>query len=400
MGASYPPLATSPGPATRPSPSPLTVVEPIPFQRPQPPPLERVAPYYAMAERERWYANHGPCAQLLRARLEAYVGGGRSCVLVNNGTTALIVALRALVGDRPAGTEVIVPSFTYIASVSAIRWVGLEPVFVDVAPGHWQLDPDALAAALDRRAGRVAAVMACSTFGCAPPAAVRAAWEAACDRAGVPLVVDSAAGFGARDEAGAPLGGQGDAETFSFHATKPFAIGEGGAVFTADPELAQRMTRVATFGLDERRALVEEPGLNGKLSELHAAVGLAALDDHERVLAARRDRAAALRRRLDGLGVAFQDGSERSTWQFVPALLPTAAARDAILAAAPDAGIQLRTYHEPLHEFARLRGCPVEGGLAVTDDLAARIVSLPLANDTTDAELARIAALVAAAVGG
>lgn len=372
-------------------------LDPIPFQRPKPPALERVAPYYAMAERQRWYSNNGPCAQLLRERLEAYVGGDLACVLVSSGTMALVVALRALVGATPARREVLVPSFTYIASVGAIRWAGLEPVFVDVAPDHWHLDPDALAEALTRREGRVAAVMACSTFGCPPPAHVRAAWERHCDRAGVALVVDSAAGFGSRDQTGTLLGGQGHAEAFSFHATKPFAIGEGGAVFTADPALAQRMVRQATFGLDEQRMLVDEPGLNAKLSEMHAAIGLAALDEHEQVLAARRGRAAALRDLLADAPVGFQPCSEASTWQFVPALMDSAGARDSALACAGRARIQLRTYHEPLHEMERLRDCPVEGSLDVTRDLASRLVSLPLANDTTDGELARIAALVESA---
>lgn len=351
-----------------------------------------------MAERDRWYANNGPCARLLRERIEAYVGGDLSCVLVSSGTMALLVALRALVGARPERREVLVPSFTYIASVSAIAWTGMEPVFADVAPGHWHLDPGALDAALSERAETVGAVMACSTFGCPPPAEVRSAWETACARAGVPLIVDSAAGFGSRGEDGAPLGGQGDAEAFSFHATKPFAIGEGGAVLTQDPELAERIARQAAFGLDEQRTLVDaEPGLNAKLSELHAATGLAALDEHEQVLGRRRAAAAELRRALGDAPVDFQAGSERSTWQFVPALAQSAALRDGVLAAAAQEGVHVRTYHEPLHEMAPLRACAVAGSLDVTRDLAARSLSLPLANDTSPDELQRIAALVESA---
>src|SRR5439155_9147454 len=98
----------------------------------------------------------------------------------------------ACLGANPKPREVIVPSFTFIASVSAILWCNLEPVFVDVAPEHWHVDPSQLAAALDSRSSRVAAVLACSTFGAAPPVAVRDAWQVACQDAGVPLIVDSA----------------------------------------------------------------------------------------------------------------------------------------------------------------------------------------------------------------
>ena len=144
---------------------------------------------------------------------------------------------------------------------------------------------------------------------------------------------------------------------------------------------------------------LNEPGLNAKMSELHAAVGLAALDEHEWVLANRRKHATTLRELLTGLPVAFQRGSESSTWQFVPALLATPAMRDELLASAGTAGIQLGTYHKPLHTMGALRRCVAEGSLAVTCDLASRLVSLPMANDTTSEELARIAQLVELSAG-
>lgn len=379
-------------------PSSWLVTDVVPFQRPSLPSIGRIERYYRMAERDHWYSNNGPCARLLRERLEAYVGGGLGCVLVSSGTMALLVALRAALGEPGARRELLVPSYTFIATVSAIRWAGFEPVFVDVDRDHWHLDPACLEQALEERREQVAGVLAASTFGCAPPLTVRTRWERACAELEVPLIVDSAAGFGSRDEAGAPLAAQGDAEAFSFHATKPFAVGEGGAVFAADPELVERMIRQAAFGLDERRVLVDEPGLNAKMSELHAAAGLAALDEHERVLAARRERAARLRVLLEPTGVSFQHGSERSAWQFVPVLAPTAAARDAALREGAARGVGLRSYHEPLHEMERLRGCAVAGTLDATREIASRSLSLPLSNDIGDDELARVAEVVAAAV--
>jgi dTDP-4-amino-4,6-dideoxygalactose transaminase len=367
----------------------------VPFQRPQLPPAEKIESYFARSRAAHWFSNEGPCANLLCDRLASYVSGSLHCVAVGSGTLGLMVALRAAVETQPGRNEVLVPSFTYIASISAILWAGLVPVFVDVAPDHWHLDPQALEAALDERSSRVAAVLACSTFGCAPPLAVIKAWEAACQRAAVPLVVDSAAGFGSRDESGRPLGRQGVAEVFSFHATKPLAVGEGGAVFTADPDLAELIAQQTRFGLDDQRALAGVPGLNGKMSEIHAATALAALDGFDEVLMARAHRSAAIRVGLAERGFAFQLGCEDSAWQFVPVLAPNAQVRARVISTAQSAGVQIRTYHEPLHEMRPLSHYKTVGDLAITRDLGARSLSLPLANDLSEVEVAHIQCVLA-----
>jgi dTDP-4-amino-4,6-dideoxygalactose transaminase len=371
----------------------------VPFQRPRMPPADRVERYFQLARDEHWFSNEGPCVRLLHDRLTRYVGGSLHCTAVSNGTLGLMIALRATVGSRGSRREVIVPSFTYIASVSAILWTGLIPVFVDVAPGHWHLDPDQLETALREREGRVAAVLACSTFGCAPASSVTAAWEQACRRVDVPLIVDSAAGFGSRNERDRMLGAQGVAEVFSFHATKPLAVGEGGAVFTSDRALGERIALQTKFGLDAHRALADDPGLNAKMSEIHAATALAALDDLDAVLAARSRRAAAIRTGLAEEGFEFQSGCETSAWQFVPALADSPAKRKEILETAHSARVQLRTYHEPLHAMPALGCYETLGDLPVTHDLAARILSVPLANDLSDDEISRIRTLLTEPAG-
>jgi dTDP-4-amino-4,6-dideoxygalactose transaminase len=366
----------------------------VPFQRPRLPPADRVERYFQLARDAHWFSNEGPCVRLLCDRLAEYVGGSLDCTTASSGTLGLMVALRAALGPRTTRRHVIVPSFTYIASVSAILWTGLVPVFIDVAPDHWHLDPEQLEDVLRKNQGRVAAVLACSTFGCAPPRLVREAWEQACCAAEVPLIVDSAAGFGSRDEQDRPLGGQGVAEVFSFHATKPFAVGEGGAVFAADEALSERIARQTNFGLNDQRALADAPGLNAKMSEIHAATALAALDDFEVVLKARARRAAAIRAGLAEHGFGFQSGCEASAGQFVPALAPSETMRNDILQSAPAAHVELRTYHEPLHVMAGLSRFEAFGDLPVTRHLAARMLSVPLANDLTDGEISRIRALL------
>jgi dTDP-4-amino-4,6-dideoxygalactose transaminase len=379
-------------------------MEPVRFLSPQLPPFSEVGEYFKLAEQERWFANRGPCHRLLTSRIEAWMGNGAQGVLVANGTLGLMVALRALLDERDhAAGHVIVPSFTFAATVNAVLWSGLTPVFVDVDPKTWHLAPDALERALQICEGKVVAAVPCSTFGTPPPVEQRRAWEHVCSAAGVALLVDSAAAFGARDEDGMRLGAQGDAELFSFHATKPFAIGEGGMIATSDDRLARKLVRLTNFGFDDTRVVSDSSlvGMNAKLSEIHAATGLAMLDTYDEVLIRRRNLADAIRSPLSKNGFIFQEGCERSTSQFVPALAPTVAVRERVLQLAARAAVELRTYFSPLHQFPAFRAYPRIGTLAVTEDLSARILSLPLANDLSQEAIDRIVEVgVSAARGG
>jgi dTDP-4-amino-4,6-dideoxygalactose transaminase len=353
------------------------------FLTPQLPPVSAIERYFARSREARWFSNGGPCHREFAERAAAYVGGGVTAVPVANGTLGLMLALRALVGraDRDRN-DVIVPSFTFAATASAVVWSGFEPVFVDVDPEGWHLAPDALQRAVAEHGDRLAAVLACSTFGAAPPRATTLAWERITGDRGIPLLVDSAAGFGSTDEDGRPLGRQGAAELFSFHATKPFAVGEGGLVTTRDPTIAARIAELSNFGLDNDRVVGREPGINAKLDEWHAATALAALDRLDGVLAARRGHLAAMREALATHGYTFQSGAETAAGQFLPVLAERPAVRERALAAARAEAVELRTYFDPpLHAMPGFARHVIGGSLDTTDALAARILSLPMAND-------------------
>lgn len=366
----------------------------IPFQAPSLPPLHEVAPYFAEAEHSRWFSNGGPCVTRLERACADHLGLAHPGVAVNNATSGLLVALRACFGT-PEGRRrlVALPSFTFIASVNAVVWAGFEPVFVDIDPDDWHVAESSL----ERLAGlgdSLAGILLCSTFGTSPSAVRRASLAAATRALSVPVVVDSAAGFGAVDDTGRHLGDQGDAEVFSFHATKPFAIGEGGLVTSRSAEVLDRVGRLINFGFDADRAVLE-PGINGKLPELSGAVGLAVLDRFDAVLATRRRAAAWLRGELSDTGVAFQGGAAGSTYQFVPIALPTPEARTRLLANAQEARVELRAYFEPpMHRLAPFRGCATTDDLVHTESLSERIVALPMANDISASSLARIRDLV------
>jgi dTDP-4-amino-4,6-dideoxygalactose transaminase len=370
----------------------------IRFQRPSLPSAAPIERYFDLSREGRWFSNGGPCWRLLRDRLADRVGA--YCVPVASGTLGLMAAIAAILSDSrdhygsPPGA--LMPSFTFPATAQAALWSGLEPRLIDVDPGHWHLDPCRLERVLPDRRGDIGIVLAISTFGTAPPTETRLRWERACRRAGLPLIVDSAAAFGAVADDGTPVGAQGDIEIVSFHATKPFAIGEGGAVFTRDRALCDRVELAVNFGLRPDRSVGFARGLNAKMSELHAATALAVLDEFDSILESRRRAAAGIRARA-GSDIAWQAGCERSTWQFVPVAFADSDQR--MRATSSCRGrVEVRTYYEPLHEMAPFRHWPiVDGGLPRTAELRDRVLCLPMANDLTDLELEVIAATLAPA---
>jgi dTDP-4-amino-4,6-dideoxygalactose transaminase len=368
------------------------------FQRPALPSGEEIERYFRLARAERWFSNGGPCWRLLRDRLSERASA--YCVPVASGTIGLMAAVAALLVDprHDDGRRLaLMPSFTFPASAQAVTWAGLEPRLLDIDADSWHLDAQQLERELNRHRDDIGLLVAVSSFGTPPPAALRHRWEDAGRAAGVPLIVDSAAAFGTIADDGIAVGAQGDVEVVSFHATKPFAIGEGGAVFTRDAHLCEQIERAVNFGFDANRSVVLPQGLNGKMSELQAATALAVLDDYDRILATRR-RAAASVREAAGTEVAWQEGCERSTWQFVPVAFPDAVRRAAAVERC-GGRIETRSYYEPLHRMPAFRGCArARDGLACTEDLAARLLCLPMANDLTDAEIARIGAAIHAPV--
>ena len=309
-----------------------------------------------------------------------------------------MVALRAALGSpAPERRLVITPAYTFTATACAIEWAGLEPLLVDVDPVAWQLDPAQLRSALAAHEGKVAGVLATSTFGTAAPSPVRRAWREACAEHRIPLVLDSAPGFGAEDEQRRLLGGLGDTEVFSFHAHQ--AVRHRGG--RGDPD-RRPGDRGAGRAADQRsawrrgRARAPRWGSTPSSPSCTRPWGWPRSTGSAAVLGERRRLASELGRRLRAVPLAYQASSAGSTWQCFQALAPDAATRKAVHrrggrprgrdahaarpGAAPAAGLRRRARH---------------GELAVTDDLAARSLSLPLANTLTDAELDRIAAVAA-----
>lgn len=355
----------------------------IRFQEPSVPGLDKVARYFARSEEAAWFSNNGPCVQLLEQRLGEHLAS--SVVTVASGTSAISVALATL--RRPGRRKVLMPSFTFAAMPCVVIAAGLQGVLVDIEPEGWHVDPGALAAALEKQSEDVAAIIVGSSFGIPPSERQSDAWSAAARSHGIPLIVDSAAGFGSRRPDGQPLGHQGTVEAFSFHATKPLAIGEGGALSTDDPELALALRRYANFGFDGNREMSPLPGTNAKMSEVQAAIGLAALEGFQAVLDKRRTLAARYAHLLRDRGWRLQEESGLSSWQFMAALAPSTTERRDAETRCQSAGIETRRYYTPVHRIDAFHDFVRESSLEVTEDVADRVLCFPVTNRMTSTEV-------------
>lgn len=371
----------------------------IRFQRPQLPGLADVAEHYALSEAASWFSNGGPCVSQLERETARYLGLPTSGVAVSNATVGLMVAIQAVFG-RPVGPRrlLAVPSFTFVATVNAITWCGYEPLFLDIDPVDWQQSADDVKALVQHEPA-LAGILLCSTFGTAPSARRRDEMSSIVAGLSVPAVVDSAAGFGAVDDRGQLLGDQGSMEVFSFHATKPFAIGEGGLITSSDPDLVAEAKLLSNFGFDLSRKITRPNGVNAKMSELHGAMGLAVLKQLPGILHNRRAAATWLIDELVRFGVRSQAGHKGSTFQFVPVAMPDRESRERLLRLGPEVGIEFRTYFEPpMHEVGLFASYGRVSDLMHTTDLARRVVALPMANDMDDRALERIRDAVVDAV--
>jgi len=350
----------------------------LPVARPSVPDAGRVT---ADIQRilESGMLTNGPYVRELEARAADYLGV-RHCVAVASCTAGLMLVLRAsdLTGD------VVIPSFTFAATAHAVAWNGLRPVFADVDRESLTLSASEAA----RAAGvRTSAILATHTFG--TPCDVEGLTQAA-RAAGVRLFFDAAHAFGTRRD-GVSAGGWGDAEVFSLTPTKLVVAGEGGIIATNDDLLAERC-RIGRDYANPGDYDCLFVGLNARMSEFHAAIGLASLEGLEARVGSRNEIARAYR---DGLGqipgITFPRvcDQDRSTFKdFVILVEPESFGMDAIkLGLALKAeGIDTRRYYTPpIHRMKAYRGLNGHR-LPATEWAADRVLTLPLWSEMSAAD--------------
>lgn len=329
----------------------------------------------------RYLSNRGPVAREFERRVAELVEV-EHCVATCNATAALQLAIRA----AGLAGEVIVPSFTFPATPHSVEWLGLTPVFCDVDPVTGNIDPDLLGRVLTRR---TSAVLAVHLWG--RPCTVDRLAEFTASH-GLRLLYDSAHAFGC-SAGGRMIGGFGDAEVFSFHATKFVNSFEGGALVTNDAELADRARILSNFGIVSESE-VAEPGTNAKMSEVAAAMGLASLAAMPGFIARNRENHEAYQAGLSGvpgLRVLDFDSRERNNYQYVVLDVDAAVAgvsRDVLADALRAENIMGRRYFTPgCHRTAAYRDRP-HAPMPGTEELAERLLVLPSGTATTPADIA------------
>jgi len=362
----------------------------LPVALPRMPPAEAILPYLREIDASRIYSNHGPLARRLAARLANRLdiaAGGVATVV--NATLGITLALQAVGASQ--GSLCLMPAWTFAATAHAAVQAGLVPYFLDVDRTSWAMEPAMVRQVLMRLPpGRMGAVLPVCPYG--RPLDL-AAWDAFEEETGIPVVVDAAAGFDALRSVGrAPV-------VVSMHATKGFGAGEGGFVASRREDVIRGVTRRANFGfLMDRSAQV--PATNAKLSEYHAAVGLASFDAWPDTRAELAAAAASLTEALSGLpGLRPMDGwgTEWVGTTNVVEVEPTLAH---LLGADPAGTIAVgldrygvdsrRWWGEGLHREVAFADFPRDP-LPVTDALARTTLGLPFRIDPAPGDVSRIA---------
>jgi dTDP-4-amino-4,6-dideoxygalactose transaminase len=368
----------------------------IPVYRPKLPAADRVLPYLRRIDESRIYTNWGPLTIELEQRLAKQFGLGEHAVIsASSGTTALVGAILATAGRATSGRMLaVVPALTFVATAIAAEQCGYRPYIVDVDAEDWSLQLGRLEH--HRFLSQIGVVVVVAPFGRPVSQSACAAFR---ERTGIPVVIDGGGSFeGVSADPGRTLGAVPTA--LSFHSTKSFAVGEGGCVVTTDEQLSSRVMRSLNFGFESSRNSIA-PSTNGKLSEYHAAVGLAELDGwaakHDALLRV----AASYRRMFDGstFGHRLVAAPEIASC-YVLLQADTVAASVSLQRDFDSCGVDTRLWYgtglQAQHCYRELPRDPVD----VTENLAPRLIGLPMAPDLSDEAIARIATVLGEASSG
>ncbi len=337
----------------------------------------------------RWLSNNGPLVQEFERQIADFLGV-KHCVAMCNGTVALEIAIRAL----ELKGEVIMPSFTFIATAHALQWQEITPVFADIDPSTHTLDPEAV---LRMITPRTTGIIGVHLWGHSAPVDEL---QTIADEYGLKLMFDAAHAFGCSYK-GQMIGGFGECEVFSFHATKFFNTFEGGAVATNNDDLARKMRLMKNFGFSGYDNVIY-PGMNGKMTEVAAAMGLVNFDAiGEFVQANRRNHEQYSMRlnEIEGVSVLPYDDREQNNYQYVVIEvsddLPVS--RDEILSALQAENVLARRYFWPgCHNMQPYKAFYPNAGLMLpnTKAVADRVIVLPTGATLPDSAADVVASVI------
>ncbi|MCX6970124.1 MAG: DegT/DnrJ/EryC1/StrS family aminotransferase [Verrucomicrobia bacterium] len=333
----------------------------------------------------RWLSNNGRYVIEFEKRISE-ITGTEHCIAVCNATAGIQIAVQAL----ELTGEVILPSYTFIATAHALQWQGLKPTFAEINPTTHNLSPEAAARAIT---SKTSAILGVHLWG--RPCETEAI-EALAQAHGLKVLYDAAHAFGCT-HLGRPVGGFGSCEVFSFHATKFINSLEGGAVTTNDPKLAEKLRLIRNFGFTDYDR-VEALGINAKMNEVCAAMGISNLESIEEIIAINRRNYDLYCEGLGGVGgvsVLPYDLTERNNFQYVVLEVEPdvcSKSRDEVVQALHEEGIIARKYFWPgCHRMAPYRN---SHELPVTEVVAARVVVLPTGQAVSKKCIRRICGVI------
>ena len=342
----------------------------------------------------RWLTNNGQYVQEFERRVADFVGV-KHCIAICNATVALEIAIRAL----DLRGEVIVPSFTFIATANALQWQEITRVFCDIDPRTHNLDPQKVEQMITPRTSGILGVhvwgRACAVDDLAEIAR----------RRGLKLLFDAAHAFGCSYQ-GQMVGNLGDAEVFSFHATKFLNSLEGGAIVTNNDDLAHKIRLMKNFGFTQYDH-TDYIGINGKMNEMSAAMGLTNLDSIDEFIAVNRRNYHLYRAglaNLDGVYLAEYDEGERCNYQYIVVEVDaekTGISRDQLVEILHAENILARRYFYPgCHQMEPYRSYFPHAGLLLpeTEGLTQRVLCLPTGTGASEDAVQSICQIIRLAV--
>lgn len=354
----------------------------IPFLRPNLVKKETLLPYLSEIDTSRIYSNFGPLNKRFEQRiLNEYFDNSGDVTTVSNATIGLILAISQCM--RPTGKYALMPSFTFAATPLAALWCGLEPYFVDIHSDDWCMNEELLNEMIQKLGDQVAVVVPYATFG----NNINLEIYQQLHQSGIPVVIDAAASFGSTDHKGHFGKDFPGYVVYSFHATKSFGIGEGGLIYSGNSVQISRIRQAENFGFSLNRA-TDTLGLNGKISEYTAAIGLSTLEVYEKKIKTRQKIYSwyleeISQKDLMYKGWTLQKNEGNIPHQFMPIACPEDKKNNDMIDSLANLNVEARTYFSPpCHTHPKFMNYP-RTLLPVTESLSKRILSLPLWEEMT-----------------
>jgi dTDP-4-amino-4,6-dideoxygalactose transaminase len=353
----------------------------IPVTKPFLPPIEEFMAQVQRAYNNEWLTNRGELVRELEDKIQLYLGSKSKPILMNNGTVPLQIALK-LLGGRG---EVITTPFSYVATTSTIVWEGCTPVFVDIDPIYWTIDETKIEEAITEK---TTCILATHVFG--NPCNVEEI-ERIAKKHNLYVIYDAAHAFGVRYKDQSVFS-YGDVSTCSFHATKLFHTGEGGALFCSDAQLEQKFFYSHNFGHNGPLDFFGL-GINGKISELHAAMGLSVFPHLNEIMASRRKVVEFYDENLDFSQLKKMKLRENTDWNYsyYPVIFKTEELLLIVQRALNENQIFPRRYFYPsLNTLPYVSKVSME----VSESISERILCLPLYHNILISETRRIVQII------